>query len=149
MDWQKNKQVRLCQNFLGVFAGLLAGLDIAAFWLCRWFVGARSMPDYSLWLMLATVYLASIPAWFCLVKLGQLLLTIRMGEVFVEENVGFILGISRCCGFVALITALSAFYYVPFIFVAAAALFLFLLVRIVAEIFREASSMKDELDLTV
>ena len=74
---------------------------------------------------------------------------IRKGEIFIRENVRRMRIISWCCACAAGVCALSALYYLPFAFVAAAAGFMALIVRIVKNAFEQAIAMKDELDLTI
>lgn len=149
MNWIEDKHIRLSQNLLAVFFGLLAALDISCYWLTGWFVRVRSMPAADRWLLMATVCLCSVPAWICLVQLSKLLLNMRMAEVFIDENVRYMMSVSNCCLAVAALCLISCIYYVPFLFVAIASAFLFLIVRIVADVFRQAIAMKYELDLTV
>lgn len=149
MNWIEDKHIRWSQRCLAVFCGLLIALDISCYWLAGWFTGLRGMPrQYGIFLMIA-VYLSSVPGWICLVKLAKLLLNLRMGEVFIEENVKYMMAISRCCLAVAVICLMNCVYYVPFIFVTIAAAFMFLIVRIVADVFRQAILMQHELDLTI
>ena len=57
--------------------------------------------------------------------------------------------VSWCCVWASVIGLLSAAYYLPFAFIAVAAGFMALIVRIVKNAFQQAIEMKDELDLTV
>lgn len=46
-------------------------------------------------------------------------------------------------------TPLNALYYIPYLFIAVAAGFIALIVRIVMSAFREAAALRSELDLTI
>ena len=61
----------------------------------------------------------------------------------------YLRSVSWYCIWVALICLVSCVCYVPFVFVAIAAAFMALIVRIVKNVFQQAISMKSELDLTV
>ena len=57
--------------------------------------------------------------------------------------------VSWYCVWVALICLAGCVCYPPFVFVAIAAAFMALIVRIVKNVFQQAISMKSELDLTI
>ncbi|MFR1758596.1 MAG: DUF2975 domain-containing protein, partial [Christensenellaceae bacterium] len=56
---------------------------------------------------------------------------------------------SWCCFGACLICFASSFYCLPILLIAIAAGFMGLIVRIVKNVFEQAITMKDELDLTV
>ncbi|MBQ7459804.1 MAG: DUF2975 domain-containing protein [Oscillospiraceae bacterium] len=146
MNWNRNKSVALSRVCLIVFAVMLLCLDAGAYWFSRWFFSAEG----SRWVFLMiTVYSASIFAWICLYMLWRLTGNIRKGEVFVRENVTYLRAVSWCCAAVGVICLASVLYYLSFAFVAIAAGFMSLIVRIVKNVFDEAIGMKSELDLTV
>ena len=75
---------------------------------------------------------------------------VERGEVFVRENVVALRRIGQCCGAgAALCLFLGVFVSVMFLFIAAAAAFMMLIVRVVRHAFEQAVRMKDELDYTV
>ncbi|MBO4913712.1 MAG: DUF2975 domain-containing protein [Oscillospiraceae bacterium] len=149
MNWNKDKSVVLSQVCIAVFALCLLALDIGAYRLASWFVQLR-LHDWRLGaLLMVSIYSGSVLAWLCLYRLWKLLGNVRRGELFVPENVRCMRVVSWCCALAAGICALSALYYPPFLFVAVAAGFMALIVRIVKNAFEQAIAMKDELDLTV
>ena len=81
--------------------------------------------------------------------LWLLLKNIKNGRVFIPDNVRYLRIVSWCCTAAAVLCLASAAYYLPFIFVAIAAAFMSLIVRIVKNVFHEAIGMKSELDLTI
>ena len=150
MNWNKDKSIVLSRCCVAVFAGLLAALDVGAYWFTGWFcVTMRGMPRQTSLLMMVSIYSGSVFAWICLYRLWRLLDNIRRGEVFVDANVRHMRVISWCCAWAAGICLASAGYYLPFGFVAIAAGFMALIVRIVKNAFQQAIAMKDELDLTI
>lgn len=149
MEWNKDRSVKLTHVCVAVFAVLLAVLDVGAYRFASWYVQVRLMHWQLGVLLMATIYCGSVFAWICLWQLWRLLENIRRGEVFVAENVRCMRIVSWCCVGAAAVCAVSTLYYLPFLFVAIAAGFMALIVRIVKNAFQQAIAMKDELDLTV
>ena len=150
MNWTKDKSITLSRVCTAVFAALLLALDIGCYWLAKWFcVELRGTPPQYAAMLMVSVYCGSVFAWICLYQLWKLLGNIRSGAVFTAENVRCMRRISWCCLWAALICLVSTLYYPPFIFLAIAAGFMALIVRIVKNAFQQAVAMKDELDLTI
>ncbi len=149
MHWSKDHSAAFSRVCVIIFALCLLALDVGAYWFAAWFVQVRLLRwQLGIFLMIS-IYSGSVFAWLCLCRLWQLLANIRRGDVFVDANVAYMRSISWCCAAAAVICLLSAAYYLPFAFVAAAAGFMALIVRIVKNAFQQAIAMKDELDLTI
>ncbi|MBR3560022.1 MAG: DUF2975 domain-containing protein [Oscillospiraceae bacterium] len=149
MNWNKDKSVTLSQACVIVFALCLLALDVGCRRFAQWFAVTRAW-DFKYADQLSAVIIGgSVFAWVCLWKLWALLWNIRHGKVFAEENVSHMRVISHCCLLAAVLCAVSCRYYLPFGFIAVAAGFMALIVRIVKNAFQQAIAMKDELDLTV
>lgn len=150
MDWNKDKSIKLSLICVYVFAVILLVMDVMAPFWASWFSREYVFVKHSGVYMLFTVYLGSIAAWICLWLLRKLLMNIRKGNVFVQENVQNMRRISWCCGIAAAICLISSFlYYLPIIVIAISAAFMMLIVRIVKNAFQQAIEMKSELDLTI
>ena len=149
MNWNNDKSVGLSRIFVIVFSLCLLALDIFAYRIADWYVLNRLEHFQSGALFMASVYCGSVFGWVCLYQLWKLLDNIKNGTVFVPDNVRRLRRVSWCCVCVGIICLLSAAYYLPFIFLAAAFGFIALIVRIVKNAFQQGSTMKDELDLTV
>ena len=149
MEWTKDKSRGLSIVCVYVFAALLLAADIAAPFLLNWSNRLiPSDPSHGT-LALITLYCASAVAWLCLYMLWCLLRNLRAGLVFTTGNMRLLRGISWCCAAVAAVFILSMLYFIPYFGVAAAALFMMLIVRIVKNIFQQAAEMKSDLDLTI
>ena len=134
LNWDKKKSVTLSQACLIAFSIMLAALDVAAYWFSRWFFGMRGVSS-GIWLyLMITIYAVSVPAWLCLCTLWRLLYNIKKGRVFIPDNVRYLRVVSWCCTAAAALCLASAAYYLPFIFVAIAAAFMSLIVRIVKNV---------------
>ena len=150
MNWTRDKSLLLSLVCVWVFAAGLLALDVGGYWLAqRFFVVQRGAPWQHAAFAAASVYLCSVPAWLTLWSLRRLLLALRSGAVFTEENVRLLRRVSWCCTIAAAVTALNALYYLPFLFLAVAEGFMALIVRIVKNAFQEAAAMRSELDLTI
>ena len=149
MNWTKDKSITLSFVCVAVFAALLLALDGFCYPLTRWFINLRAMHWQQGVGIMVTVYVCSVFACFILIGLWRLLRHLRRGEVFVDENVRIMRTVSWCCAGAAVMCLVSTVWYVPFVFVAIAAAFMALIVRIVKNVFQQAIAMKDELDLTI
>ena len=149
MNWNNDKSAVLSRVCVAVFAAFLLALDVGAYRLSAWFAQVRLMHRQLGVLLMVSIYAGSIFAWICLYQLWRLLGNVRRGEVFVPANVRCMRLVSWCCVGAAAVCALSAAYYPPFAFIAVAAGFMALIVRIVKNAFAQAIAMKDELELTV
>ena len=149
VNWNRDQSILLSQVCVVIFAALLLALDIGAYRFSAWFVQVRLMHWQLGVLLMASIYAGSVFAWLCLWKLRGLIGNIRRGEVFVDANVRSMRAISWCCVWAAVICLASSAYYLPFLFIAIAAGFMALIVRIVKNAFQQAIAMKDELDLTI
>ena len=74
---------------------------------------------------------------------------IKNEDPFCRANVKSLRIISLCFFIVALITFVGCFFYRPFIFIAAAAGFLGLILRVVKNVIQTAVELREESDLTV
>lgn len=156
MNWDKDKSILLSQIGTACFAALLLALDIGSYWLTTLYVANQMYHGHAdpqmmreVWLMMLTILSGSVLGWIFLHRLWTLLRSIKRGEVFSAANVRRMRGMSWCCMGAAAICLASALYYLPFLFIALAAGFTGLIVRVVKNVFQQAIAMKDELDLTV
>ena len=141
VNWTKDRSSLLSQ--------ICTALDIGCYWAVSWFIHLRNMNWQKGTGFMVTIYLCSVFAWLLLYGLWKLLGNMKSGRVFVEENVKRLRMVGWCCVGAALICLASCVYYLPFLFVSAAAAFMALIVRIVKNVFQQANAMKSELDFTV
>lgn len=151
MDKSADKSIALSKICTVLFSVLLAALDLAAYWVIRWYLAvSRSLDGFGDEIFLfAVLYLCSACAWVLLFHLWRLLGNLRKSRVFVLENVRALQISSLCCAGVFLVCGLGAIHYFPLIAFSAAAGFLALILRILQNVFQQATAMKSELDLTV
>ena len=149
MNWTKDRSITLSIICVYVFAAILLAADIFCYQLTGWFTSLRAMQWQRGVGMMVTVYVCSVFAWIALYELLRLLKNLRRGEVFTDKNVRAMRIVSWCCAGVCAACLISVIWYLPFVFVAIAAGFMCLIVRIVKNVFQQAIAMKDELDLTI
>ena len=149
MNWTKDRSITLSIISVYVFAAVLLAADIFCYRLVGAFIRLRGMHWQQGVGMMITVYVCSAFAWATLYCLWRLLKNIRQGAVFIAANVHLMRIVSWCCLGAALMCLISVIWYLPFVFVAVAAGFMCLIVRIVKNAFQQAIDMKDELDLTI
>lgn len=99
--------------------------------------------------LLITIYACCLPAMLALLNLDRLLANIKKDFVFTENNVKHLRIISWCCFAVALVLAISGFYYILFLMIAVAAAFFGLILRVVKNVIEQAMIIKNENDYTV
>ncbi len=88
-------------------------------------------------------------AYVALYALFRLLNNIRKEEIFIRPNVKYLRIISWCCFIVSILTFIGGFFYLPLLFVAVAAGFVGLLLRIVKNVLQSAVEISEENDLTI
>ena len=124
-------------------------LGIFAFPLARMYVEFRNISPLLITVIPVTYYICSVPALISLVCLGILLHNIKKACIFENVNSRLMGIVSFCCIAVAIATAIAAYWYMPFVFVTAAMLFIFLIVRIIRGCFIAAIGLREENDLTI
>ena len=144
--WSGRKSISLSKFCVLVFAVMLIGTVLSAPWLIRWF-----RPDLAgkKALFLSTIYSGSIPAAILLYCLYRLLRHIELEQVFITTNVEYLRRISWCCFAGSVICIASIPYYFPWSFVAVAAAFMGLIVRVIKNVIAQAVELKNESELTI
>lgn len=153
--WNKDKSVVLSRVLLYVFAAALVLLDLSCLYgslSCR-YLALRLTALFSREKILAftvCAWLCSVPGFWLLFSMNQMLKNMQSGRVFTPENVRLLRTVSYCCFAAALICMISALAeIISLSVIAIAAGFVGLIVRIVKNVFEQAIAMKDELDFTV
>ena len=94
-------------------------------------------------------YPSSIFSGIILYSLLKLLFNIKGGEVFINQNVKLLRGVSWCCVAISIITFVGAFFYMPFGFVALAGGFVGMMLRVLKNVMQSAVEIREENDLTI
>ena len=148
-NWNKDKSILLTQVLMVIFAVFLLALDIGAYWIVKWFLLNWLHHDYEAIMMMITVYACSFYGWIFLIQFWFLLESVKRGEIFTIENVLRLRNVSWSCAGTAVVSAVAAVYYLPFLFITLGGAIATITLRIVKNLFEQAIAMKSELDLTV
>lgn len=146
------RSIFLSRGLLVLFTAALILLDLRFQWFWEWISGAGILgtPDSTdRALFLGCLFGCSVPAYVLLCSMHFLLKHIQEGNVFTAQNIRLLGIVSLCCFLAALFCLGLSWRFPVLLVVTAAAGFVGLIVRIVKNVFQQALSMKDELDLTV
>jgi len=145
--WSDQKSIALTKFCIVFFMVALFFTVATAPWLLRWFFDFWR-PDLlgTEKFFRATIYVGSIPAAYLLYELLALIRRIQADQVFINQNVELLRRISWTCFMGAGIAAVSAYYYLPWLFLAVAAAFMGLIVRVVKNVVAKAVELQDEVD---
>ncbi len=94
-------------------------------------------------------YPCAVLASIILYSLLKLLFNLKSDNVFITKNTTYLKTISYCLFIIGLITFTGGFYYMPFMFIAAAGLFTGMLLRVLKNVFQSAVALREENDLTI
>ena len=154
--WNRNRSVTLSVAVCFAFAVILTvGLFFGPWAIKMWFSLYRGLdPDGSdvrnlLALFKLCFYFCAPFGYITLYSLTRLLFNIKDDEIFIKKNVQHLRRISWCCFVVALITGVGGVQYIPFLFIAIAAAFVGLLLRVVKNVMQSAVIIKTENELTI
>ena len=154
--WNRKRSVTLsivvCFIFVGILtAALFIGPWFVKFWFTvyrGWEENGEAMRNKST-LFASCFYPCSVFAYITLYSLLKLLFNIKKDEIFIDSNVKYLRRISWCCFAVSFITLVGGVFYIPFLFVAAAAAFVGLMLRIVKNVMQNAVEINVENELTI
>lgn len=148
--WDERKSITLTRIVVALAIAGSALMTVCGPWLVRWMITAHALPAASGPVLLGMGYLCAALALVMLCTLYKFLRRIESGEIFVARNVAALRRISWCCAGAAVICLPAGVcLYLPFAFLAVAAGFMALIVRVLKNAFEQAVCMKDELDYTV
>lgn len=134
-----------------ITVGLFLGPWVIKTWFTSyrgWNAGSFQVQD-AVTLFKFAFYPSAVFAYIILYNLIKLLFNIKNEQIFIENNIKHLRRISWGCIAVAFITLASGLFYIPYLFVAVAAGFLGLMLRIVKNAFQSAVTLREENDLTI
>ena len=114
-----------------------------------WYQQYRVLLEIEQTALTAAFYCCSVVVLFALWKLDALLRNIRLGEVFIRENVRLIRCVQWCCALTALICVPATVCYYPLVFMTVVMGFLSLVVCVVTQVMDAAVTIREENDLTI
>lgn len=154
--WNRKSSVTLSIIVCFIVAVILTvGLFFGPWAVKMWFTVYRGWSDGGLalksviTLFCACYYPSSVFAYITLYSLLKLLFNIKNDEIFITANAKYLRHISWCCFAVAIITFVGGIFYIPFGFIAVAAAFVGLMLRVVKNVMQNAVEIKSENELTI
>ena len=152
-QWDDHKSITLTRYVVALAILGSAVMTVCGPWLVRWLMTTHHLnqegPAVEIVLLLLG-YLCAALAFWMLYNLYRFLGRLEQGEVFVPQTVLALRRISWCCTWAAVLCLpVGIWIYLPFAFLAVAAGFMALLVRVLKNAFAQAVRMKDELDYTI
>lgn len=152
-QWDDHKSITLTRYVVALAILASAVMTVSGPWLVRWLVDTHILqytgPVVEV-ALLVLGYLCAALAFWMLYNLYRFLQRLEQGQVFVPQTVQALRRISWCCmGAAVLCLPAGVLIYLPFAFLAVAAGFMALLVRVLKNAFEQAVRMKDELDYTI
>ncbi len=140
-----NLTIALIISLTVAFAILIFAAPVIA----PWYGDLSGKGEVGAKVLLAVFYICSPAAGTVIVSGLKLLFNLKKGEFFTKENTLYIRRMSiSCLGVVAPCT-FGCFWFYGFIPITVSALFMFLILRIVKNIFQYATELKEENDLVV
>ena len=152
-QWDDHKSITLTRYVVALAILGSAVMTVCGPWLVRWLMSTHHLnqegPAVEV-VLLVLGYLCAALAFWMLYNLYRFLGRLEQGEVFVPQTVLALRRISWCCTWAAVLCLpVGIWIYLPFAFLAVAAGFMALLVRVLKNAFAQAVRMKDELDYTI
>ena len=128
---------------------VFAGVEIAAPWLVNWYLAVASKGIVLRPLLLGFIYGALLPGGYALYLLQRMLRAIVRGNCFCAQNVSALRRLSWCAALLAVVSFVPGIWYLPFLFIAVAAAFMALLLRVIKNAFQSALELQTENEMTI
>lgn len=151
--WDEHKSIVLTRYVVALAIVVSAGMTVCGPWLVQWLMATHTLAHTGPAVegaLLVLGYLCAALAFWMLFNLYRFLRRLEQGQVFVPQTVQALRRISWCCTWAAVLCLPAGLWvYLPFVFLAVAAGFMALIVRVLKNAFAQAVRMKDELDYTI
>ena len=154
--WNRRRSETLSITVCFICVAILtAGLFLGPWAVKLWFAAFRGWDANSqamqkmVTLFSACFYPCAVLAYITLYSLLKMLFNIKKDAIFIPANVSYLRRIAWCCFGVAAITLVGGVFYLPFLFVAVAAGFVGLMLRVVKNVMESAVQIKAENELTI
>ena len=131
-----------------IFALVILLLPALPF-LLRWYCNYTRLPMSTFYVLIVGFYCCSVFILYALGSIEYLLRNILSAQVFIPSNVRYLHRIKRCCGIISLICFPAAVIYLPLWVIVVIMAFLYLVLRVVAQVMDAAVTIREENDLTI
>jgi cytochrome c oxidase assembly factor CtaG len=150
--WNDRRSLLLTKGCVAVLLAVSVGMTAAGPWEIEALLAAKQLRlavGAARMLLYPVSYGCAAAALVMLADLYRFLSRLQKGEVFTAKNVAALRRISWCCAVAGALALTAGAAYLPFVFLAVAAGFMALLVRVIKNAFAQAVGMKNELDYTI
>ena len=147
--WNKNKSLILSIVFTSSLLVILTALAFFMPWLVQLYIELLKRPHTPTTQLLVTFYCCVPLGYAILGTLLKLLFNIKGGNVFIKQNVILLRIVSWAVFALSAICFVGGIWYLPFFIVFGAALFIGMIIRVIAAILAHGTEIKDDNDLTI
>ena len=146
---KSHKSIQLTKIYIIIlavgFVALLFLAPVASFWYCD----MTGKGDLAAKVLMSVFYICSPAAAVVIVSALKMLNNMMNGEFFTEINTRHLSRMSLSCIFVAPVCIVGCFWFYGFMPIAVSAIFMFLILRIIKNVFEYGCEIKEENDLMV
>lgn len=146
---KSQKSIRLTVAYIialaVAFVILLFVAPGAAFWYCD----LTGKGDIAAKVLMSVFYICSPAAAVVIISSLKMLKNMMKGEFFTQRNTKHLSRMSLSCLFVAPVCIVGCFWFYGFMPIAVSAVFMFLILRIIKNVFEYGCEIKEENDLVV
>ena len=146
---KSQKSIQLTKIYIIIlamgFVALLFLAPVASFWYCDMI----EKGDFAAKVLMAVFYVCSPAAAVVIVSGIKMLDNMKNGNFFTQTNTKHLGRMSLSCIYVAPVCIVGCFWFYGFMPIAVSAIFMFLILRIIKNVFEYGCEIKEENDLMV
>ena len=135
--------------FTGAALALLVVLTCTLPSIVGWYLAMTERPELDRTAITVLLYIALVPAYAAALALLALLRKVQRDEIFTQKAVGNLRLVSYCCLAGSAVFAALTVYFRFAAFIAFAALFMGVILRVVKNVIARAAEVKAENDFTI
>ena len=135
--------------FTGAALALLVVLTCTLPSIVGWYLAMTERPELDRTAITVLLYIALVPAYAAALALLALLRKVQRDEIFTQKAVGNLRLVSYCCLAESAVFAALTVYFRFAAFIAFAALFMGVILRVVKNVIARAAEVKAENDFTI
>ncbi len=146
---QSEKSINLTIGWIIILTVAFVALIFAAPFAATWYGDLAGKSETAVKVLLAVFYICSPAATAVIVSGIKLLLNLKRGEFFTLENTKFLKIMSYACLYVAPVCGVGCYWFYGLFPVTVSAIFMFLILRVIKEVFQYGGALKEENDLMI
>ncbi len=146
---KSQKSIQLTKAYIFILAVCFVVLIFAAPFAAFWYCDMVGKGDLAAKVLMAVFYVCSPAAAVVIISSLKMLNNMQNGEFFTETNTKHLGRMSIACFYVAPVCFVGCFWFYGFMPIAVSAIFMFLILRIIKNVFEYGCEIKEENDLMV